>query len=81
MKSMLCRIITVGMKGEVDIPSEMRTSLEMKPGARIRVTQDGTKLILEAVSEELIDQIRGIFTDEPSLFEELKRQRQSKDAC
>jgi bifunctional DNA-binding transcriptional regulator/antitoxin component of YhaV-PrlF toxin-antitoxin module len=57
----------------------MRTSLGIKPGTRIAVTQDGSRIVLEPVSEELVDKTRGIFRGKPSLSAELKRQRQRKD--
>jgi len=57
----------------------MRESLGIEPGTRISVTQEGTKIILEPVSEEMVDKTRGLFKGKPSLFEELKRQRRHKD--
>ncbi len=57
----------------------MRTSLGIKPGTRIAVTQDGSRIVLEPVSEELVDKTRGIFRGKPSLSAELKRQRRQKD--
>ena len=57
----------------------MRTSLGIRPGTRIAVTQDGSRIVLEPVSEDLVDKTRGIFRGKPSLSSELKRQRQRKD--
>jgi bifunctional DNA-binding transcriptional regulator/antitoxin component of YhaV-PrlF toxin-antitoxin module len=57
----------------------MRTSLGIEPGTRIAVTQDGMRIVLEPVSEELVDKKRGLFSGEPSLSEELKRERRQKD--
>jgi AbrB family looped-hinge helix DNA binding protein len=76
---MLCRITTVSTKGQLVIPSEMRTSLGIEPGTRIAVTQDGMRIVLEPVSEELVDKTRGLFSGKPSLSEELKRERRQKD--
>jgi AbrB family looped-hinge helix DNA binding protein len=61
------------------IPSEMRTSLGIEPGTRIAVTLDGRRIVLEPVSEELVDKTRGLFSGKRSLSEELKRQRRQKD--
>ncbi len=61
------------------IPAEMRTSLGIRPGTRIAVTQDGSRIVLEPVSEDLVDKTRGIFSGKPSLSAELKRQRRRKD--
>jgi len=57
----------------------MRTSLGIRPGTRIAVTQDGSRIVLEPVSENLVDKTRGIFSGKPSLSAELKRQRRRKD--
>jgi hypothetical protein len=42
------------------------------------VTQDGSRIVLETVSEELVDKTRGLFSGKASLFYELKRQRHQK---
>ena len=75
---MLRQITTVSTKGQFVIPSEMRASLGIAPGTRISVTQEGSRLILEPVSEELVDKTRGLFSGKPSLSEELKRERRRK---
>jgi bifunctional DNA-binding transcriptional regulator/antitoxin component of YhaV-PrlF toxin-antitoxin module len=56
----------------------MRESLGIKPGSRIAVTQDGSRIVLEPVSEELVDRTRGLFAGKPSLSQELKRERRRK---
>ena len=73
------RITLVSTKGQFVIPSEMRESLGIAPGTRISVTQEGTRIILEPVSEEMVDRTRGLFKGKPSLSEEFKRQRRHKD--
>ena len=74
------QITTVSTKGQFVIPAEMRTSLGIKPGTRIAVTQDGSRIVLEPVSEALVDKTRGMFRGKPSLSAELKRQRRRKDS-
>jgi len=76
---MMRRITTVSTKGQLVILSEMRRSLGIEPGTRIAVTQDGMRIVLEPVSEELVDKTRGLFSGKPSLSEELKRERRRKD--
>jgi AbrB family looped-hinge helix DNA binding protein len=76
---MLRRITTVSTKGQFVIPSEMRESLGIEPGTRIAVTQDGPRIVLEPVSEDLVDQTRGLFAGKPSLSEELKVERRRKE--
>lgn len=76
---MVRRITTVSTKGQFVIPSEIRASLGIEPGTRIAVTQDGSRIVLEPVSEELVDMTRGLFSGKSSLSEELKRERRRKD--
>jgi len=73
------QITTVSTKGQFVIPSEMRASLGIRPGTRIAVSQEGSRIVLEPVSEELVDKTRGLFTGKPSLSEELKRERRRKE--
>jgi AbrB family looped-hinge helix DNA binding protein len=73
--SMIRQITTVSTKGQFVIPSEMRASLGIQPGTRISVTQDGARIVLEPVTEELVDKTRGMLSGGPSLTEELKRER------
>ena len=78
---MVRQITSVSTKGQFVIPSEMREFLGIKPGTRIAVTLDGTRIVLEPVSKELVDRTRGLFSGKPSLSDELKRERrrQNKD--
>jgi AbrB family looped-hinge helix DNA binding protein len=73
------QITTVSTKGQFVIPSDIRASLGIRPGTRIAVTQDGARIVLEPVSEELVDKTCGLFSGKPSLSDELKRQRRQKD--
>jgi AbrB family looped-hinge helix DNA binding protein len=75
---MLRQITTVSTKGQFVIPSEMRASLGIAPGTRIAVTQDGSRIVLEPVSEELVDKTRGLFPGKPSLSGALKRERRRR---
>lgn len=57
------------------IPAEIRETLGIGPGSRIAVTLQGKRIILEPVSDKLVDDTRGIFADGPSLADALKRER------
>jgi AbrB family looped-hinge helix DNA binding protein len=72
------QITTVSTKGQFVIPSEMRISLGIRPGTRIAVTQEGSRIVLEPVSEELVDQTRGIFAGGSSLSDDLQRERRRR---
>jgi AbrB family looped-hinge helix DNA binding protein len=69
------QITTVSTKGQFVIPSDMRSALGIKPGTRICVTHEGTRIILEPVTAELVDKTRGMLAGGPSLSEELIRER------
>jgi AbrB family looped-hinge helix DNA binding protein len=69
------QITTVSTKGQFVIPSEMRSALGIKPGTRICVTQEGSRIVLEPVSAELVDKTRGMLAGGPSLTKALLRER------
>lgn len=74
----MTRIITVSTKGQLVIPVEMRESLGIEPGARISLSLEGRRLVLEPVSEELVDDTRGLFAGGPSLSKLLREGRQKE---
>jgi AbrB family looped-hinge helix DNA binding protein len=73
------QITTVSTKGQFVIPSEMRSALGIKPGTRIAVTHDGTKITLQPVTEELVDQTRGMLKGKGRLAENLRRKWRQED--
>jgi AbrB family looped-hinge helix DNA binding protein len=73
------QITSVSTKGQFVIPSEMRAELGIKPGTRIAVTQEDSRIVLEPISKTLVENTRGICAGGPSLFKELKRQRRQKE--
>jgi AbrB family looped-hinge helix DNA binding protein len=76
---MLRQITSVSTKGQFVIPSEMRTALGIKPGTRIAVTQDGAKITLEPVTDELVDKTRGMLKGKASRSEQLRRNWRQED--
>ena len=71
------QITTVSTKGQVVIPAEMRASLGLKPGTRIAVRLEGSRIILEPVSKKLVAKLRGITKGGPSMADELQHERRS----
>jgi AbrB family looped-hinge helix DNA binding protein len=67
------QITSVSTKGQFVIPSEIREALGIKPGTRIAVTRDGSRIVLEPVSEELVESTRGMLKGKAALAEELRR--------
>jgi AbrB family looped-hinge helix DNA binding protein len=75
---MTYQITTVSTKGQFVIPAEMRSALGIKPGTRIAVTQQGSTITLQPVTEELVDQTRGMLAGGPSLTKSLLRERRGR---
>jgi AbrB family looped-hinge helix DNA binding protein len=73
------QITTVSTKGQFVIPSEMRASLGIKPGTRVAVTLDGPRIVLEPVTEELVDKTRGMLKGKARLAEQLRRKWRRED--
>ena len=73
------RITTVSTKGQLVIPAEMRESLGIEPGSRIALTLQGTRIILEPVSEKLVDETRGLLSAGPSLSKLLQQERRKEN--
>jgi len=71
----MTQITTVSTKGQFVIPAEMRQRLGIEPGTRIAVSLQGTRIVLEPVSEKLVDETRGILAGGPSLSRLLKQER------
>ena len=77
--SMNRQITTVSTKGQFVIPSEMRSALGIKPGTRIAVTQDSTKITLQPVTDDLVDKTRGMLKGKAHLAARLLRKWRRED--
>jgi AbrB family looped-hinge helix DNA binding protein len=71
----MTQITTVSTKGQFVIPAEMRESLGIGPGTRIAVTLQQSRIILEPVSEKLVDETCGMLAGGQSLSKLLKKER------
>lgn len=74
----MTQITTVSTKGQFVIPSEMRQQLGIEPGTRIAVSLQGSRIVLEPVSEKLVDETRGMLAGGPSLSRLLKEERRKE---
>ena len=66
-------------KGQIVIPAGLRRKLRMKPGTRVAVHEDGGQLILQPITDEYIDSLRGILGDTSGMIEQLRRDHVSED--
>jgi AbrB family looped-hinge helix DNA binding protein len=76
---MTIQITTVSTKGQFVIPSEIRSALKIKPGTRIALTHDGTKITLQPVTDDLVDKTRGMLKGKAHLTEKLRREWRRED--
>lgn len=77
--SMNRQITSVSTKGQFVIPARMRQALKIKPGTRIAVTQEESRIILEPITAELVQKTRGILQGRGHLVEELRRNWRPED--
>jgi AbrB family looped-hinge helix DNA binding protein len=70
----LC-IAKVGNQGQVTIPAEIRSSLGIAQGTWVCVTLEDGCVVLEVVSEALVERTRGMLKGGPSLSAAFKQQR------
>jgi AbrB family looped-hinge helix DNA binding protein len=71
------QITTVSTKGQLVIPAEMRTRLGIHPGTRVSMTIEDQRIILQPVSEKLVDETLGMLAGGPSLADELQKERRT----
>ena len=73
------QITTVSTKGQFVIPAPMRVSLGIKPGMRIAVTQEESRIVIEPVTDELVDKTRGMLKGKGGQAEALRRKWRRED--
>ncbi len=76
---MKTQMATVSSKGQLVIPAEIRSSLGIQAGTRISITAEGDRIILQPITEKLIDDLRGRFAGGPSMADELQQMRRAED--
>jgi AbrB family looped-hinge helix DNA binding protein len=64
-------------KGQVVIPAEVRAALGILPGTRILITVENKHIILHPVTDQLVEETKGMLAGGPSLSDELQRERRS----
>ncbi len=47
------------MKGQIVIPAQLRAELKIKPGVPIAIQREGTRIVLQPVTDEFIASIPG----------------------
>jgi len=76
----MTEMVTVTSKGQLVIPSKLRKKLGIHKGTKVAVTAEGNHLVLQPITPEYIDSLRGILKGDGSamkfLLEERKRDRE-----
>jgi AbrB family looped-hinge helix DNA binding protein len=76
----VAEMVTVTSKGQLVIPSKLRKKFGIRKGTRVSVTEEGNHLVLQPITPEYLDSLRGILKGDGSamkfLLEERKRDRQ-----
>jgi len=70
---------TADAEGHVAIPAEMRRRLGIKPGSRLRLSEERGRIVVEPVKPRTVDELFGILKGSGAmkvLIEERQRERE-----
>lgn len=71
-------LVRVSSKGQLVVPKEMRTALGIKAGSVVRVQRTRKGILMEPVTESMVERLYGKFSDEDLLKErDAERRRES----
>jgi AbrB family looped-hinge helix DNA binding protein len=71
-------MMTVGTKGQVVIPAEIRRAVGLEPGQKVQVVVEDGQVVLKPLPRDLIAALRGCLADGPSLTEALVREHEAE---
>ncbi len=73
-------VSTVTTKGQIVIPSKLRSKYAIRKGTQVAFLEEENRLVLQPLTPEFIRSLRGSLKGEPSalklLLEERKRERE-----
>lgn len=69
----------VSAKGQIVIPALLRRKLGIKKGTKIRISEEGGKIILEPVNDRLLRSLRGILKGTGALEEMMAERALDRD--
>lgn len=70
---------TITSKGQIVIPASIRKHLNIKPGMRFVVQEQGDKIIVQKVDKHYFDQFIGILKGSNATEELLKERRRERE--
>jgi len=60
---------TFTSKGQLVIPAELRRKHKIEAGTKVKILEDQFgRIVLQPITEEYIDRVRGMFADGPDLL-------------
>lgn len=65
-------------RGQIVIPKEIREKLDLSPGQKLEIYEEGDKIVLIAVPEDPVGSLNGMFETESSV-EELRETGKEED--
>lgn len=79
-KAMKSEYSTLTSKGQLVIPAELRRRLGMRKGTRVAITEENGHLVLQPITEEFIDSLKGCLKGGPDLlaYREREHKRERK---
>ena len=69
---------TVTSKGQLVIPAAMRRRFKIKEGTKVLFLEDNGRLLLQPLTEDLIDLLTGCLAGEPDLLDALEEDRREE---
>jgi len=66
---------TVTTKGQLVIPARLRKKYSIRKGTKVAFLEENNRLILQPITNEFIQRIRGSLKGAPSLLALLRRER------
>ncbi len=67
-------IVKTTAKGQLVIPAKLRRELGIRPGQRLAIRREGSRLVIDPLEGSIARSLRGAFRDLP-LLEDLKEER------
>lgn len=73
-------VVTSTVKGQIVIPAEIRKKFKLKKGSRVNVYEQGNKIIVEPLSDDLIKEGQGMLKTRGRILKALieDRKREAK---
>ncbi len=69
---------TVTSKGQLVIPARLRKKYSIRKGTKVAFIEEDNRLILQPITNEFIQRIRGSLKDKPSALEFLLKTRREE---